>query len=144
MIEDLKTQTHDFVSIFLLPIFFAYSGLQTQIGLLNTPTLVALTLLVIVAAVVGKFGGAYLGGRLSGLDSRTASAMGWLMNTRGLTELVILNVGLSLGVLSPTVFAMFVIMAVVTTLMSPLLLERAYPRGQILTDDRSPRTSASA
>lgn len=123
----LKTRIQDFVTIFLLPLFFAYSGINTQIGLVNTPTLWGLTTLILVAAILGKYGGAYGASRLAGLPAEEASALGLLMNTRGLTELIILNVGLSLKVISPVLFTMLVIMALVTTFMAVPLMERVYP-----------------
>lgn len=105
-----------------LPLFFVYSGLRTQIGLINTPLLWLLCLLVLVIACVGKIGGVTLCVRLMGDSWKEASSLGVLMNTRGLVELIVLNIGLNLGVLSPSLFAMLVIMALVTTMMaSPLL-----------------------
>jgi Kef-type K+ transport system membrane component KefB len=113
----------------LLPLFFAISGLHTRIGSLNSPRLWLAALLVLLVAVIGKFSGTWLMARLSGVPQREAQALGWLMNTRGLTELVVLNVGLDLGVLSEELFTMGVLMALVTTAMTGPLLERAgYPR----------------
>lgn len=116
LVRELAQKTEDFVLIFLLPIFFAYSGLRTQIGLLNTPGLWLLCLAVIGVAIIGKYVGTYIAARVSGIENREASALGWLMNTRGLTELIVLNIGLSLGVISPLLFTMLVIMALVSTL----------------------------
>jgi Kef-type K+ transport system membrane component KefB/nucleotide-binding universal stress UspA family protein len=130
--RELAQKTEDFVLIVLLPIFFAYSGLRTQVGLLNTPTLWGLCGLVVAVAISGKFLGTYLAARVSGIDSRQASALGWLMNTRGLTELIVLNIGLSLGVITPLLFTMLVIMALVTTVMTSPLLELTYSKQQIL------------
>ncbi len=127
-IEELIQKTEDFVSTFMLPIFFAYSGLNTQIGLLNTPYLWLMTVVIILAAIIGKYFGAYGAARFWGVGNREASALGWLMNTRGLTELIILNVGLKLKVISPEIFTMFVIMALATTIMGSPLLEWTYPK----------------
>ncbi len=109
-------------NVLFLPIFFVYSGLRTQIGLINTPSLWLICLLVLTLACVGKFVGATLPSRWMGESWRDALSLGVLMNTRGLVELIVLNIGLDLGILSPTMFAMLVIMALVTTMMaSPLL-----------------------
>jgi Kef-type K+ transport system membrane component KefB/nucleotide-binding universal stress UspA family protein len=131
LIKELAEKTEDFVLIFLLPVFFAYSGLRTEIGLLNRPELWVLCALVVAVAIVGKYVGTFIAARVSGIEKREASALGWLMNTRGLTELIVLNIGLSLGVISPLLFTMLVIMALVTTFMTSPLLEWTYPKEQI-------------
>jgi len=113
----------------LLPLFFAISGLNTSIGSLNSPVLWLAAALVLLVAVTGKFLGVWWVSLRSGLPDREAQALGWLMNTRGLTELVVLNVGLSLGVISQEIFTMGVLMALITTAMAGPLLERlGYPR----------------
>lgn len=129
--RELAQKTEDFVLTFLLPVFFAYSGLRTQIGLLNRPVLWGLCAIVVAVAIVGKYLGTYVAARVSGVEKREASALGWLMNTRGLTELIVLNIGLSLNVISPLLFTMLVIMALVTTFMTSPLLEMIYPKQQI-------------
>jgi Kef-type K+ transport system membrane component KefB/nucleotide-binding universal stress UspA family protein len=134
LVRELAVKTEDFVLIFLLPIFFAYSGLRTQIGLLNRPELWLLCALVLVVAIAGKYIGTYVAARVSGINKREASALGWLMNTRGLTELIVLNIGLELGVISPLIFTMLVIMALVTTFMTSPLLEWTYPKKLIRLD----------
>jgi len=108
----------------LLPLFFALSGLNTRIEGLNTLPLLLATALVVVVAVVGKFTGTALMARASGVPAREAQAVGLLMNTRGLTELVVLNVGLSLGVITQELFTMGVLMALITTAMAGPLLRR--------------------
>lgn len=114
-------------SVLLLPLFFIYSGLRTQIGLISGPALWFICLLVLAIACVGKILGATFPACLMGESSREALSLGILMNTRGLVELIVLNIGLDLGVLSPALFAMLVIMALVTTMMaSPLLLLLGY------------------
>lgn len=128
LVRELAVKTEDFVLIVLLPVFFAYSGLRTQIGLLNSPELWGLSFVVLAVAIIGKYVGTYVAARVSGIDKREASALGWLMNTRGLTELIVLNIGLSLGVISPLLFTMLVIMALVTTFMTSPLLELTYPK----------------
>jgi Kef-type K+ transport system membrane component KefB/nucleotide-binding universal stress UspA family protein len=134
LVRELAVKTEDFVLIFLLPIFFAYSGLKTQIGLLNRPELWLLCALVLGVAIAGKYIGTYIAARFSGISKREASALGWLMNTRGLTELIVLNIGLELGVISPLIFTMLVIMALVTTFMTSPLLEWTYPKKLIRLD----------
>ncbi len=134
LVRELAVKTEDFVLIFLLPIFFAYSGLRTQIGLLNRPELWVLCALVLAVAIAGKYIGTYVAARMSGINRREASALGWLMNTRGLTELIVLNIGLELGVISPLLFTMLVIMALVTTFMTSPLLEWTYPKRLIRLD----------
>ena len=134
LVRELAIKTEDFVLIFLLPIFFAYSGLKTQIGLLNSPHLWLLSALILLVAIGGKFTGAYIAARISGIDKRESTALGWLMNTRGLTELIVLNIGLELGVITPLLFTMLVIMALVTTFMTSPLLEWTYPKRLIRLD----------
>ncbi|MEH1845544.1 MAG: cation:proton antiporter [Nostoc sp.] len=142
LVRELAVKTEDFVLIFLLPIFFAYSGLKTQIGLLNRPELWLLCALVLGVAIAGKYVGTYVAARVSGINKREASALGWLMNTRGLTELIVLNIGLELGVISPLIFTMLVIMALVTTFMTSPLLEWTYPKKLIKLDVVQPESEA--
>lgn len=134
LVREIAQKTEDFVLTFLLPVFFAYSGLRTQIGLLNKPELWLLCAAVVAVAILGKYVGTYVAARVCGIENREASALGWLMNTRGLTELIVLNIGLSLGVISPLLFTMLVIMALVTTVMTSPLLEWTYPKKLIELD----------
>lgn len=111
------------VSAVLLSVFFTITGLRTFVGLFNRAGLWAMFGLVLVVAVVGKMGGAATATKLTGMSWRDALTVGALMNTRGLMELVILNVGLDISVISPALFAIMVPMAIVTTVMtSPLLV----------------------
>lgn len=126
-VRHVTEKLEDFTVVFLLPIFFAYTGLKTQLGLLNEPVLWAYAALIISAACIGKFGGAAVVAKIFGSTWREASAIGILMNTRGLVELVILTVGLQFGVINDKVFAMMVIMALVTTFMTTPLLHWVYP-----------------
>lgn len=126
-VHDLNEKLEDVTVVLLLPLFFAYTGLRTQIGLLDAPALWLDGALVVLVAVVGKFGGSALAGRWMGLRWREASALGVMMNTRGLMELVILTIGLDLGIISSTLFVMMVLMALVTTFMTTPLLEWIYP-----------------
>lgn len=119
---------------FLLPVFFVVVGLSTRIGLLDTAYLWGITALVIATAIAGKWGGSMVAARLVGEQWRDAAVIGVLMNTRGLTELVILSVGLELGVIDTTLFTIMVLMALATTLMAtPVLavISPLYHRGQL-------------
>ncbi len=126
-VHDLTARLEDLTVLFLLPLFFAYAGLHTQIGLLSEGALWLDGLLILLVAVAGKFGGSSLAARLTGLSWREAGALGILMNTRGLMELVILTIGLELGVISPALFALMVLMALATTFMTTPVLEWIYP-----------------
>lgn len=118
----IRARIEDLVVVLLLPIFFAYTGTRVRIGLLHSLSEWLVCAAVVITACVGKFGGTALAARVVGLRWREATILGALMNARGLVELVVLNLGLDLGILSPTLFTMFVIMAVVTTAMtSPAL-----------------------
>jgi Kef-type K+ transport system membrane component KefB len=126
-VRDLSEKLEDYTVVLLLPIFFAYTGLKTQINLLNHAELWLLTFVIILVACVGKFGGSTLAARACGLQWRESAAIGILMNTRGLMELVILNIGRELGVITDAVFAMMVIMALVTTALTTPVLNWVYP-----------------
>jgi len=116
----------------LLPIFFALSGLRTQVGLVSGGEEWLILVAVVVLACAGKMGGTILAGRLSGMSFRDSAPVGVLMNTRGLMELIVLNVGLDLGILTPTLFTIFVLMALVTTAMAaPLFRWIALTDGQL-------------
>lgn len=111
-----------FGSYALLPLFFAFTGLRTQVGLLNDPNDWLLCLVIILVAIAGKLGGSMLMARWTGMTWSNSFAIGALMNTRGLVELVVLNIGYDLGILSGRIFAMMVLMALVTTFMTGPLL----------------------
>lgn len=111
-------KVEDVSVILLLPLFFVFTGLRTQIGLLNDPYLWKVTGFIILVAVVGKFFGSALAAKFVGQSWRDSLIIGALMNTRGLMELIVLNIGLDLKVLTPEVFTMMVIMALVTTFMT--------------------------
>jgi hypothetical protein len=111
-------KVEDVAVILLLPLFFVYTGLQTEIGLINDPYLWKVTAAIIAVAVIGKFFGSALAARFVGQNWKDSLTIGALMNTRGLMELIVLNIGLELKVLTPEVFAMMVIMALVTTFMT--------------------------
>ncbi|NOK12687.1 cation:proton antiporter domain-containing protein [Corallococcus exercitus] len=122
----LAEKLEDVAVVLLLPVFFAFSGLRTQLGLLDTPEAWLTCGAIIVLACLGKFGGSAVAARLTGLRWKEAGAIGVLMNTRGLMELIVLNLGLDLGVISPTLFTMMVIMALVTTFMTTPFLRLLY------------------
>jgi Kef-type K+ transport system membrane component KefB len=112
----------------LLPLFFAFTGLRTNIGLVKGPQMWMYCGLIILVATVGKLGGSTLASWLTGIPLRDAAGLGTLMNTRGLMELVILNIGLDIGVISPALFSMMVIMALVTTFMTTPVLALICPK----------------
>lgn len=111
-------KVEDVSVIVLLPLFFVFTGLRTQIGLLDNPNLWEMTAVIIAVAVIGKFFGSALAAKFVGHNWRDSLSIGALMNTRGLMELVVLNIGYDLGVLSTEVFTMMVLMALVTTFMT--------------------------
>lgn len=134
----LTERIEDIALVLLLPLFFVYTGLRTQIGLLNEQEHWIVCALIIGVAVIGKFGGSSFAARLAGESLYDSLSIGALMNTRGLVELVVLNIGYDLGILTPQIFAMMVIMALVTTLMtSPAMnfLNRKFLKNKELTID---------
>lgn len=127
----MMEKVEDIALVFFLPLFFAFTGLRTEIGLINSPALWGVCLLLITVAVVGKLGGCAVAARLVGESWKDSFTIGTLMNTRGLMELVALNIGYEMGVLPPSIFVILVIMALVTTFMTtPLLhlVERIFAR----------------
>ncbi|MDD5198511.1 MAG: cation:proton antiporter [Terrimicrobiaceae bacterium] len=120
--QKLGMRIENFSSVLLLPLFFAFTGLRTQIGLLNDLQGWLICLLIIVVATLGKLGGSALTARLTGMNWRDSLQLGALMNTRGLMELIALNIGYDMGILSARIFTMLVIMALVTTMMTGPLL----------------------
>jgi Kef-type K+ transport system membrane component KefB len=122
LVKHITGKVEDVTILFLLPLFFAYTGLRTELGLLDSWRLWMICGVVVLTAVGGKLGGVSLAARSFGMSWRESLLLGSLMNTRGLMELIILNIGLTLGVLTASLFTMMVVMAVVTTLMtSPLI-----------------------
>lgn len=128
---DVSRRVEDFVVTVLLPLFFVVTGLRTEIGSLDRPILWVLTLLLIAVAITGKWVGAMAAARFGGFGWRDSAAVGALMNTRGLTELIVLNIGLELGLISPALFTMLVVMALVTTFMAGPALKLLDPRGEL-------------
>ena len=136
--RQVTERLEDSVVVLLLPAFFAFTGMRTQIGLIEGGDAWLAVGLIICVACVGKFGGAFLAARLTGVPTADAAILGALMNTRGLMELVVLNVGLDLHVLSPMLFSMFVIMAVVTTLLTTPIVDALTSRARLLTSAHGP------
>ncbi|MDD5199572.1 MAG: cation:proton antiporter [Terrimicrobiaceae bacterium] len=126
--QELRRQIEPFTVVFLLPMFFTFSGLNTQLALVNNPSLFLVAATLLAASILGKGVACWAAARLSGEDNRTALAVGTLMNSRGLMELIILNIGLQRGVILPAFFSMMVVMAIVTTLMATPLFEWVYGR----------------
>jgi Kef-type K+ transport system membrane component KefB len=139
-VQNLRHKIESIAVVVLLPLFFAYSGLRTNIAMVHG-TLWLFVLLVVAVAIAGKFGGSMFAARMAGIPWRDAASLGVLMNTRGLMELIALNIGLDIGVISPTVFTIMVLMALVTTFMTSPLLEWVYPTR--LTVVEAERTSAN-
>lgn len=129
LVRALMERFEDVMTVLLLPLFFAFTGLRTRLGLIAGAEAWAFCALVLVVAVAGKLGGSALAARATGMRWREALSLGALMNTRGLMELVILNVGLDAGVLTPPVYAMMVLMALATTAMTSPLLSWLRPAG---------------
>jgi Kef-type K+ transport system membrane component KefB len=122
-----RARLEDFLVVVLLPIYFAFTGLRTRLDLVMSNDLWGWALAILAVAVAGKLGGSAIAARVSGVSWRESAALGVLMNTRGLMELVILNIGLDLGVLSPALYSMFVLMAFLTTMMTTPLLSALQP-----------------
>src|SRR3989441_7086632 len=126
--RELQRQIEPFAVVFLLPMFFTFSGLNTQLNMVNNPQMLLIALAVLAAACLGKGGACWAAARWHGEDNRTALAVGTLMNARGLMELIIINIGLQKGVIKPALFSIMVLMAIVTTLMASPVFEWVYGR----------------
>lgn len=122
-----KKKVGEFVTVFFLPIFFTYTGLRTNVGGLDSVALWGWCLLLVALATLGKFGGCYWAARWSGLNRQESKVIGIMMNTRALMELIIINVGFDLGVISQNVFTMLVLMAIVSTVVTTPGLRRWLP-----------------
>ncbi|UVO55976.1 cation:proton antiporter [Sphingomonas sp. SUN039] len=125
---EIKRKVEPLAVVLLLPMFFTYSGLNTRMDMVNSAELLLIALVVLLASIAAKGGACYLAARLSGEDNPTALGIGALMNSRGLMELIIINIGLQKGIIGPTLFAMLVLMAIVTTMMAGPLFEAFYGR----------------
>lgn len=140
LVEEITTKLEDVTVLLLLPIFFAVVGLSTRIWLLDRPSLWAAAALVLVLAIVGKGAGTVIAARFAHESWRDSTALGLLMNTRGLTEIVVLTIGRGIGVVSPALFTIMVLMALVTTFMATPLLAIIYPRRVV--DEEAARAGA--
>lgn len=126
--REVKKQLEPFAVVLLLPMFFTFSGLHTQLTMVNSISLVAVTLVILAGSILAKGGACWAAARLTGQDNATACGIGALMNARGLMELIIINIGLQKGIIGPALFSMLVVMAIVTTLMASPLFEIVYGR----------------
>ena len=140
--RELKKQLEPFTLALLVPMFFTFSGLNTQMNLVNSWGLAAVALVILAGSILAKGGACWAAARLTGQDNATAMGIGALMNARGLMELIIINIGLQKGIIGPALFSMLVVMALVTTLMTSPLFELVYgkqarARGELgaLNDD---------
>ena len=125
-VTELKRKVEPFAVVVLLPMFFTYSGLNTRMDMVNSVPLLLIALGILAVSIAAKFGACWAAARLSGEDNRTALGIGALMNSRGLMELIIINIGLQKGIIGPTLFSMLVLMAIVTTMMAGPLFELVY------------------
>ena len=119
----MMEKVEDIALIFFLPLFFAFTGLRTEIGLINTLELWMVCILLIFIAILGKLGGCTIAARLVGETWKDSLTVGTLMNTRGLMELVALHIGYEMGVLSPEIFVILILMALITTFMTTPILK---------------------
>jgi len=126
--RELRRQLEPFTVVFLVPIFFTFSGLNTRLDMVNNLQMLLIALAVLAAACLGKGGACWAAARLHGEDNRTALAVGTLMNARGMMELILINIGLQKGVIQPALFSILVLMAIVTTLMASPMFEWVYGR----------------
>ncbi|MCX8477331.1 MAG: cation:proton antiporter [Sphingomonas sp.] len=125
-VEELKRKVEPLAVVLLLPMFFTYSGLNTRMDMVNSVSLLLIAAGILAVSVLAKFGACWAAARLSGEDNRTALGIGALMNSRGLMELIIINIGLQKGIIGPTLFSMLVLMAIITTVMATPLFEVVY------------------
>ncbi len=126
--NDVQRQLEPIVMVLLIPMFFAYSGLNTQLTVVNNAELLAIAMGILAASILAKGVACYVAARLTGQDNATAMAIGALMNARGMMELIIINIGLQRGIIGPALFSMLVIMAIVTTFMASPLFDLVYGR----------------
>lgn len=124
--EEIRRQLEPFAVLVLLPMFFTFSGLNTQLTMVNSLGLLAVTIVILVGSILAKGGACWAAARLTGQDNATAMGIGALMNARGLMELIIINIGLQKGVIGPALFSILVLMAIITTLMASPLFEWVY------------------
>ncbi|TFW15278.1 cation:proton antiporter [Brevundimonas intermedia] len=144
--QEIKRQLEPFAVLVLLPMFFTFSGLNTQLTMVNSLGLLAVTAVILLGSILAKGGACWAAARLTGQDNATAMGIGALMNARGLMELIIINIGLQRGIIGPALFSILVLMAIITTLMASPLFEWVYGKkarergelGQINEADAAP------
>lgn len=124
--QEVKRQLEPFAVLVLLPMFFTFSGLNTQLTMVNSLGLLAVTAVILLGSILAKGGACWAAARLTGQDNATAMGIGALMNARGLMELIIINIGLQRGIIGPALFSILVLMAIITTLMASPLFEWVY------------------
>jgi Kef-type K+ transport system membrane component KefB len=127
-VQELRKKVEPLAVVLLLPMFFTFSGLNTRFDMVNSASLLLIALVILAASTLAKFGACYAAARILGENNRTALGIGALMNSRGLMELIIINIGLQKGIIGPTLFSMLVLMAIVTTMMASPLFEAVYGR----------------
>jgi len=132
----IEDQLRGFITAFMMPVFFGLSGLSADLTILKDPTLALLTVGLVAIASIGKFGGAFIGAELSGLQRREALAVGCGMNARGSTEVIVATIGLTMGALSQNLYTMIVTMAVLTTMAMPPMLRWALQRLPISDEEK--------
>ncbi len=135
--NEVRKQLEPVTVVLLLPAFFTYSGLNTQLSLIADPALAGMTLLILSASILAKGGACWAAARLTGHDNRTAMGVGALMNARGLMELIIINIGLQKGIIGLGLFSILVVMAIVTTLMASPLFKLSQRFGKETDPPRS-------
>src|SRR4051794_38888984 len=135
----IDEQLRGLIVALFMPVFFGVAGLQANLAVLADTSVLALSLLLIAIASLGKFSGAFLGGMFGGLSWRECLALGWGMNARGSTEVVVATIGLSMGALSQTLFTMILAMAVGTTMAMPPMLRRSFGRGPLRPGEEARR-----
>jgi Kef-type K+ transport system membrane component KefB len=126
--DDIRRKIEPFAVVFLLPMFFTFSGLNTKLSVLVDPKLMLVGIVILLASTLGKGVACWAAARLNGEDNATAMAVGTLMNARGLMELIIINIGLQRGIIGEALFSILVVMAIVTTLMASPIFELVYGR----------------
>jgi Kef-type K+ transport system membrane component KefB len=143
IVGQIRQKLEDLVAVLFLPVFFAFTGMRTEVGLIAGVGNWLLCGTIVLVACAGKFGGTVVASRLTGLGWRDASALGVLMNTRGLVELIVLNIGLDLQLISPRLFTMLVIMAIVTTVMTTPILQLIVRKHPWVEMERSERSATA-
>lgn len=142
--SELQRQLEPIIMVLLIPMFFAYSGLNTQLTVVNNAELLAIAMGILAASILAKGVACYAAARITGQDNATAMAIGALMNARGMMELIIINIGLQRGIIGPALFSMLVIMAIVTTFMASPLFDLVYGRRHNTEGEAEPVTDEPA